>query len=44
MTIGPNARMPAIIDHDTPDGPLPVFESGPGTWAPGTALIAYLIT
>jgi GST-like protein len=28
MAISPNARMPAIVDHDTPDGPLPVFESG----------------
>ena len=28
LEISPNARMPAIVDHDTPDGPLPVFESG----------------
>jgi GST-like protein len=28
LKISPNARMPAIVDHDTPDGPLPVFESG----------------
>jgi GST-like protein len=28
LAISPNARMPAIVDHDTPDGPLPVFESG----------------
>jgi GSH-dependent disulfide-bond oxidoreductase len=28
MAISPNARMPAIVDHDTPDGKLPVFESG----------------
>jgi GSH-dependent disulfide-bond oxidoreductase len=28
MAISPNARMPAIVDHDAPDGPLPVFESG----------------
>ena len=28
MAISPNARMPAIFDHDMPDGPLPVFESG----------------
>jgi GSH-dependent disulfide-bond oxidoreductase len=28
MSISPNARMPAIVDHDPPDGPLPVFESG----------------
>ncbi len=28
MAISPNARMPAIVDHDTPDGPVSVFESG----------------
>jgi len=28
MAISPNARMPAIVDHAAPDGPLPVFESG----------------
>jgi GST-like protein len=28
LKISPNARMPAIVDHDAPDGPLPVFESG----------------
>lgn len=28
LAISPNARMPAIVDHDRPDGPLPVFESG----------------
>jgi GST-like protein len=28
MSISPNARMPAVVDHDAPDGPLPVFESG----------------
>jgi GST-like protein len=28
LAISPNARMPAIVDHDTPDGPTSVFESG----------------
>jgi GST-like protein len=28
LAISPNNRMPAIVDHDDPDGPLPVFESG----------------
>jgi len=28
MAISPNNRMPAIVDHDTPNGPLPIFESG----------------
>ena len=28
LAIAPNNRMPAIVDHDTPDGPTPVFESG----------------
>src|SRR5258707_5993851 len=28
LKISPNNRMPAIVDHDFEDGPLPVFESG----------------
>src|ERR671926_1190850 len=28
LAISPNNRMPAIVDHDAPDGALPVFESG----------------
>jgi len=28
LAISPNNRMPAIVDHDTTDGSLPVFESG----------------
>jgi GST-like protein len=28
LEISPNNRMPAIVDHDEPEGPLSVFESG----------------
>ncbi|MGI9353118.1 MAG: glutathione S-transferase N-terminal domain-containing protein [Rhizobiaceae bacterium] len=28
LKINPNAKMPAILDHDAAGGPLPVFESG----------------
>jgi GST-like protein len=28
LAISPNNRMPAILDHDGKDGPVPVFESG----------------
>jgi|SRR5688572_25042540 len=28
LRINPNAKIPAIVDHDTPNGPISVFESG----------------
>ena len=28
LKISPNAKMPAILDHDVKDAPVPVFESG----------------
>jgi GST-like protein len=28
LAISPNNRMPAIVDHDDPDAPLSIFESG----------------
>ncbi|WP_158807681.1 glutathione S-transferase family protein [Beijerinckia sp. L45] len=28
LAISPNNKIPALVDHDTPDGPLSIFESG----------------
>jgi GST-like protein len=28
LAISPNNKIPAILDHDVPGGPLPIFESG----------------
>src|SRR5678815_2158344 len=28
LKLSPNNRMPAIVDHDAPGGPLAIFESG----------------
>lgn len=32
LTINPNAKMPAIVDHDVAGEPVPVFESGAILW------------
>ena len=32
LTISPNNRMPAIVDHDVAGDPVPVFESGAILW------------
>ena len=28
LAVSPNNKIPAILDHDIPGGPLPLFESG----------------
>jgi GST-like protein len=32
LAISPNNRMPAIVDHDVPGQPVPIFESGAIMW------------
>jgi GST-like protein len=32
LAISPNNRMPAIVDHDVPGDPVPIFESGAIMW------------
>jgi GST-like protein len=32
LAISPNNRMPAIVDHDVPGVPVPIFESGAIMW------------
>ena len=32
LAISPNNRMPAIVDHDVPGKPVPIFESGAIMW------------
>ena len=32
LAISPNNRMPAIVDHDVPGEPVPIFESGAIMW------------
>ena len=50
LAISPNNKMPAIVDHDGPDGPISVYESGAillylaekaGRFAPTATLARY---